>query len=110
METAEALVRSAGTKNPAVTPRPIPMTGLDLESFLLLLRADLSVWLMLGLAALGFRLSGLGDVELAARPAKLPGPLAGRSRCVRAVRDRVSGDCVANQPETPWRKRAVAHS
>jgi hypothetical protein len=31
------------------------MTGLDLESFLLLLRADLSVWLMLGLAT-----SGLG--------------------------------------------------
>ena len=31
------------------------MTGLDLESFLLLLRADLSVWLMLGLAV-----SGLG--------------------------------------------------
>jgi hypothetical protein len=29
------------------------MTGLDLESFLLILRADLSVWLMLGLAALG---------------------------------------------------------
>jgi hypothetical protein len=29
------------------------MTGLDLESFLLLLRADLGVWLMLGLASLG---------------------------------------------------------
>ena len=29
------------------------MTGLDLESFLLLLRADLGVWLMLGLATLG---------------------------------------------------------
>ena len=33
------------------------MTGLDLESFLLLLRADLSVWLMLALA-----ISGLGLV------------------------------------------------
>ena len=40
-------------KNPSVTPRQIPMTGLDLESFLLLLRADLGVWLMLGLAILG---------------------------------------------------------
>src|ERR1700722_11090584 len=29
------------------------MTGLDLESFLLLLRADMGVWLMLGLASLG---------------------------------------------------------
>ena len=29
------------------------MTGLDLESFLLLLRADLGVWLMLLLAILG---------------------------------------------------------
>ena len=29
------------------------MTGLDLESFLLLLRADLGVWLMLGFAILG---------------------------------------------------------
>jgi hypothetical protein len=29
------------------------MNGLDLESFLLLLRADLSVWLMLGLATMG---------------------------------------------------------
>ena len=29
------------------------MTGLDLETFLLLLRADLSAWLMLGLASVG---------------------------------------------------------
>jgi hypothetical protein len=29
------------------------MTGLDLESFMVLLRADLGVWLMLGLATLG---------------------------------------------------------
>src|SRR4051812_45649536 len=29
------------------------MTGLDLESFLLLLRADLSTWAVLGLAILG---------------------------------------------------------
>jgi hypothetical protein len=33
------------------------MTGLDLETFLLLLRADLSAWLMLGLACVG--LAGL---------------------------------------------------
>src|ERR1700679_2814798 len=29
------------------------MTGLDLESFLLLLRADLTTWMVLGLATLG---------------------------------------------------------
>src|SRR5712691_8636007 len=29
------------------------MTGLDLESFLLLLRADLSAWVVLGLASVG---------------------------------------------------------
>ena len=32
------------------------MTGLDLESFLLLLRADLSVWLLLGLSTAGLGL------------------------------------------------------
>jgi len=32
------------------------MTGLDLESFLLLLRADLSTWVILGLATLGLAL------------------------------------------------------
>src|SRR5205823_5735723 len=32
------------------------MTGLDLESFLLLLRADLSAWVVLGLASLGLAL------------------------------------------------------
>ena len=37
-------------------PRAKKMTGLDLESFLLLLRADLSAWLMLGLASLGLAL------------------------------------------------------
>ncbi len=40
-------------KHPSVNPRQIPMTGLDLESFLLLLRADLGVWLMLALAVVG---------------------------------------------------------
>ncbi len=33
-----------------------PMTGLDLESFLLLLRADLSAWIALGLASMGLAL------------------------------------------------------
>src|SRR5437764_1356613 len=32
------------------------MTGLDLESFLLLLRADLSAWVVLGVATLGLAL------------------------------------------------------
>ena len=32
------------------------MTGLDLESFLLLLRADLSAWLVMGLASIGLAL------------------------------------------------------
>ena len=59
------------------------MTGLDLESFLLLLRADLSVWLMLGLATSGLGLSGVGELELATRTKKLPGHLVRRSPGVR---------------------------
>ena len=38
---------------PAAAQRSNPMTGLDLESFLLLLRADLTTWVVLGLATLG---------------------------------------------------------
>jgi len=37
-------------------PRTKTMTGLDLESFLLLLRADLSAWVVLGLAIVGLAL------------------------------------------------------
>ncbi len=37
----------------ATAQRSNPMTGLDLESFLLLLRADLTTWLVLGLATVG---------------------------------------------------------
>ena len=37
----------------AAAQRSNPMTGLDLESFLLLLRADLTTWVVLGLATLG---------------------------------------------------------
>ncbi len=37
----------------AVPLRLVAMTGLDLESFLLLIRADLSTWAFLGLATLG---------------------------------------------------------
>ena len=37
----------------AAAQRSNPMTGLDLESFLLLLRADLTTWVVLGLATVG---------------------------------------------------------
>ena len=71
------------------------MTGLDLESFLLLLRADLSVWLMLGLASSG--LAFLVWASWSSRRAlrnclvlSLAAHLA-----FGAVRERVSGDHVA---------------
>ena len=41
-----------GSRNPPTAQRSNPMTGLDLESFLLLLRADLTTWVVLGLATL----------------------------------------------------------
>ncbi len=53
------------------------LTGLDLETFLLLLRADLGAWVTLGLAGVGLALlvwSSWGSRRVA--PA-VPGALAG---------------------------------
>ena len=53
------------------------MTGLDLESFLLLLRADLSTWVILGLATLGLVVVVWSCWNAAARAPQLPRAFAG---------------------------------
>ena len=61
----------------AAAQRSIPMTGLDLESFLLLLRADLTTWMVLGLATIGSGGLGLVVLAFAACASQLSGAFAG---------------------------------
>ena len=79
------------------------MTGLDLESFLLLLRADLGVWLMLGLAMLGLAFLVWSSWRSHTGTAKLPGRFAGRTSALVVFGTAFPGIMLESQPEPPHR-------
>ena len=67
------------------------MNGLDLESFLLLLRADLSVWLLLGFASFGLAFLVWSSWSSQRTLPRLPGSLTRHSPGVGTFWEHIPG-------------------
>ena len=85
------------------------MTGLDLESFLLLLRADLTTWVVLGLATLGLALLVWSCWRVTACATQLSRALAGGSSRIGLVRQHDPRGDVDAGPGSPRCRESGPH-
>ena len=86
------------------------MTGLDLESFLLLLRADLSTWTVVGLATLGLAFLVWSCWGSRRDASEMPGAIAGGSPGDGPVRKHRPRCPLGGQPGSPVQRRPRPYS